>query len=165
MYQKIKKCTQINNWIYHCNIYQPPHLSLKRRTPITLQSYFNCIETKQDLWKSFGESKIYLISLLLAVFLYNKSLYIIVRKAHIYAQTMMAPQFAQSYCHHLVCTLELFFIGTILNSDSGTTSFNLLSLKLRDVFNTFLLTLVSSPSVDVGILNHSLAELGQSNTY
>ena len=28
---KLKGCAQLYNWIYHCNIYQPPLLSLKGR--------------------------------------------------------------------------------------------------------------------------------------
>ena len=70
-----KNSAQISNWIYHSNTYQLPHLSLKIRTPITFQSYFNCIEMKQDWWSSFGELRIYLIFLLLTIYLYNKYLY------------------------------------------------------------------------------------------
>ena len=76
----------INNWIYHCYFYQSSHLSLKMRTPITYASYFNCIETKQDWWRSFREPKIYLNFLLLTIYLCNK--YIMATKVNIYAQTM-----------------------------------------------------------------------------
>ena len=45
------------------------------RTPITFQSYFNCIEIKQDWWRSFGGLRIYLIFLLLTIYLHNKYRY------------------------------------------------------------------------------------------
>ena len=72
----MKNCTQINHWIYHYNIYQPPHSSLKIRMPITFQSYCNCIEMKQGWWRSFGESNnIFHFLTVNYIYLYNKYLY------------------------------------------------------------------------------------------
>ena len=65
-----------------------PNLSPKTRTSIILESYLNCIETKQDWWSWIGGSRIYLIFLLLTIYLYNKYIYIMATKVNIYTQMM-----------------------------------------------------------------------------
>ena len=97
------------NWSYRCNIYQPqpqPYLSFKRGIPVTLQSYLKCIETKHNWWRSFGESKIYLMFLLLTIFSYNK--YIYYGKKGTYICSMMAHLHSCATMWLKVCTTPLY---------------------------------------------------------
>ena len=76
----MKNLTQTNNWIYHCNIYQPAHFSLKMRTPIPLK--------RSKTGGGYLENQKYVIFLLLTIYLHNKHIYYGHKGKYTYAQTM-----------------------------------------------------------------------------